>query len=87
MYSLGMLKISVMDVCGQFFEFIECVCSEVVFVECCGKVEVVFISFEQYVCMFDVLEDVEDVFVFDEVMVDEGDNIFWVQVKVDLGWE
>jgi hypothetical protein len=37
--------------------------------------------------MVEALEDAEDATAFDEAMAEEGVNIPWDQVKMDLGWE
>ena len=59
---------------------------EAVFIERRGQRAAVVVSPEQYERMMDALEDAEDVAAFDEAMADEGPNIPWDQVKVDLGW-
>ena len=44
------------------------------------------VSPEQYEKLTAALEDAEDVAAFDAAMAEEGPNIPWDQVKVDLGW-
>ena len=57
-----------------------------VFIERRGHRAAVLISPEEYERMLDALEEQEDVESFDEAMAEEGPNIPWDQVKVDLGW-
>jgi len=46
----------------------------------------VLVSPEQYEKLVAALEDAEDVAEFDAAMSEEGPNIPWEQVKLDLGW-
>lgn len=43
-------------------------------------------SVERYEELIEALEEAEDVAAFDAAMAEEGANIPWEQVKVDLGW-
>jgi antitoxin Phd len=60
--------------------------TEAVFLERYGRLAAVLVSPEQYEKMTAALEDAEDGAAFDAAMAEEGPNIPWDQVKVDLGW-
>ena len=60
--------------------------TEAVFLERYGRPAAVLVSPERYDELMTALEDAEDVAVFDAAMDEEGPNIPWEQVKVDLGW-
>lgn len=60
--------------------------TEAVFVERYGRPAAVLISPEHYERLAAALEDVEDVAAFDAALHEEGPNVPWEQVKVDLGW-
>lgn len=60
--------------------------TEAVFLERYGRPAAVLVSPEQYERLSAALEDVEDNAAFDAAMDEEGPNIPWDQVKVDLGW-
>ncbi len=60
--------------------------TEAVFLERYGRPAAVLVSPEQYEKLRAALEDAEDVAAFDAAMDEEGPNIPWDQVKVDLGW-
>jgi PHD/YefM family antitoxin component YafN of YafNO toxin-antitoxin module len=60
--------------------------TEAVFLERYGRRAAVLLSPERYEELMDALEEVEDVATFDAAMAEEGPNIPWDQVKVDLGW-
>lgn len=57
-----------------------------VFIERRGRRAAVLISPSEYERLVHALEEQEDVAAFDEAMAEEGPNIPWAQVKVDLGW-
>ncbi|MEO6471219.1 MAG: type II toxin-antitoxin system Phd/YefM family antitoxin [Aeromicrobium sp.] len=59
---------------------------EAVFLERYGKPAAVLISPERYEEFMNALEEVEDLDAFDAAMAEEGPNVPWEQVKVDLGW-
>ncbi|CAN5220513.1 hypothetical protein BH09ACT3_BH09ACT3_07850 [soil metagenome] len=82
-----MSTISVTEARGRLPELIDRARGEAVFLERRGKLEAVVVSPEQYARMVDALEDAEDAEAFDVAMAEEGDNIPWAQVKVDLGWK
>jgi PHD/YefM family antitoxin component YafN of YafNO toxin-antitoxin module len=60
--------------------------TEAVFLERYGRPAAVLVSPEQYEKLVAALEDAEDAAAFDAAMNEEGPNIPWEQVKVDLGW-
>ncbi|MDK3255956.1 type II toxin-antitoxin system Phd/YefM family antitoxin [Blastococcus capsensis] len=60
--------------------------TEAVFLERYGRPAAVLLSPERYEQLMDALEESEDVAAFDVAMAEEGPNIPWDQVKVDLGW-
>lgn len=60
--------------------------TEAVFLERYGRPAAVLVSPEQYEKLVAALEDAEDVAAFDAATSEEGPNIPWDQVKVDLGW-
>lgn len=60
--------------------------TEAVFLERYGRPAAVLVSPEQYEKLVAALEDAGDVAAFDAAMDEEGPNIPWAQVKVDLGW-
>ena len=61
--------------------------TEAVVLERYGRPAAVLVSPEQYEKLMAALEDAEDVAAFDAAMDEEGPNIPWDQVKVDLGWK
>jgi antitoxin Phd len=81
-----MSTISITDARSRLPELIERAQGEAVFLERRGKLEAVVVSPEQYSRMMDALDDVADIEAFDAAMAEEGDNIPWAQVKMDLGW-
>ncbi|MGH9205159.1 MAG: type II toxin-antitoxin system Phd/YefM family antitoxin [Acidimicrobiales bacterium] len=67
-------------------EAVETAHREAVFLERYGLRAAVLVSPERYEELMEALEDSEDVVAFDAAMAEEGGNIPWEQVKVDLGW-
>ena len=67
-------------------EVVELARTEAVYLERYGRPAAVLVSPEQYEKLVAALEDAEDVAEFDAAMSEEGPNIPWGQVKVDLGW-
>lgn len=51
-----------------------------------GQEVAVVLSPARYRELLDAWEDAQDVAAFDEAMAEEGANVPWEQVKVDLGW-
>ncbi len=60
--------------------------TEAVFLERYGRPAAVLVSPERYEQLMAAWEDAEDVAAYDAAMAEEGPNIPWEQVKVDLGW-
>ncbi len=60
--------------------------TEAVVLERYGRPAAVLVSPEQYEKLVAALEDADDAAAFDAAMEEEGPNIPWDQVKVDLGW-
>lgn len=67
-------------------EAVEMARTEAVFLERYGRTAAVLVSPEHYEKLMAALEDAEDIAAFDAAMDEEGPNIPWEQVKVDLGW-
>jgi len=67
-------------------EAVELARTETVYLERYGHLAAVLVSPEQYEKLVAALEDAEDVAEFDAAMSEEGPNIPWEQVKLDLGW-
>jgi len=86
MYTALMSVVSVADARNHLSDVIARSKSEAVFIERRGHRAAVVVSPEYYERMLEALEDAEDVAAFDEAMAEEGPNLPWAQVKVDLGW-
>ena len=86
MYNWFMSNVSVADARNNFSDVIARAKDEAVFIERRGQRAAVVISPEQYERMLEALENAEDAAAFDEAMAEEGSNLPWAQVKVDLGW-
>ncbi len=67
-------------------EAVELAYSEAVFLERYGRPAAVLVSPDRYDQLMTALEEAEDIAAFDAAMSEEGDNIPWEQVKIDLGW-
>lgn len=67
-------------------EAVEIARNEAVVLERYGRPAAILVSPERYEQLMEALEDGEDVAAFDAAMAEDGDNIPWKQVKVDLGW-
>ena len=78
--------VSVADARNHLSDVITRSQSEAVFIERRGQRAAVVVSPEQYERMLEALENAEDVANFDKAMAEEGPNIPWATVKVDLGW-
>jgi prevent-host-death family protein len=81
-----MAKMAVSEAREKLSEVVELAHGEAVFLERYGQPAAVVVSPDRYEELMAALEDAEDVAAFDEAMAEEGDNIPWDQVKVDLGW-
>lgn len=60
--------------------------TEAVFLERYGRVVAVIVSPERYEQLLAAADEADDVAAFDAAMAEEGPNIPWDTVKVDLGW-
>ena len=85
-YNLGMATMNISDARDHLPDAMETARTEAVFVQRHGRPAGVLVSPERYEQLMRALEDAEDVGAFDEAMAEEGPNIPWEQVKVDLGW-
>lgn len=85
-YNNGMATVSISAARENFQGIVETSRTESVFLERHGKTAAVLISPERYELLMDALEDAEDLAAYDAAMTEEGPNIPWDQVKVDLGW-
>jgi len=81
-----MATIAISEARERLSEAVEIAGGEAVFLERYGKPAAVLLSPERYEELMEVFEDAEDVVAFDAAIAEEGDNIPWEQVKVDLGW-
>jgi len=81
-----MATIAISEARERLSEAVEIAGGEAVFLERYGKPAAVLLSPERYEELMEVFEDAEDVAAFDAAIAEEGDNIPWEQVKVDLGW-
>lgn len=67
-------------------DVVELARTEAVFLERYGRPAAVLVSPEYFQKLLAALEDAEDVAAFDAALEEEGPNVPWEQVKVDLGW-
>lgn len=86
LYSDYMRKISVSKARERLSEVVEMSKSEPVVLEHYGHRAAVIVSPAHYDEMLDAFEESQDVVAFDAAMAEEGSNIPWEQVKIDLGW-
>jgi prevent-host-death family protein len=68
-------------------EAVETARTETVFLERYGRPAAVMVSLDRYEQLMAALEEAEDIAAFDAAMAEEGPNLPWEQVKVDLGWK
>lgn len=83
---MGVTSFSVAAARQQLSDVLSKSRTEAVFIERRGELAAVVVSPERYERMLAALEDAEDAAAFDSAMVEEGPNIPWDQVKLDLGW-
>jgi prevent-host-death family protein len=86
LYNIAMSKISVSKAREKLSEVVEMSQSEPVVLEHYGRRAAVVVSPKHYDEMLDAFEESQDVIAFDAAMAEEGKNIPWEQVKIDLGW-
>ncbi len=80
-----MASLAVSEARKELSDAIETAQTEAVFLERYGRPAAVLVSIERYEELVEALEEAEDVAAFDAAMAEEGPNIPWEQVKVDLG--
>ena len=85
LYNIRVATIAISEARERLSEAVEIAGGEAVFLERYGKPAAVLLSPERYEELMEVFET-EDIAAFDAAMAEEGDNIPWEQVKVDLGW-
>lgn len=86
LYNNVMSKISVSKAREKLSEVVEMSKSEPVVLELYGRRAAVMVSPDHYDEMLDAFEESQDVVAFDAALTEEGVNIPWEQVKIDLGW-
>lgn len=86
MYNIGMSRISVSKARDRLSEVVEMSRSEPVVLEHYGRAAAVVVSPDRYDEMLEAYEESLDVEAFDAALSEEGENIPWEQVKIDLGW-
>jgi len=86
LYNCGMSKISVSKAREKLSEVVEMSQSEPVVLELYGRRAAVVVSPKHYDEMLDAFEESQDIVAFDAALAEEGNNIPWEQVKIDLGW-
>ena len=86
LYNKTVSKISVSKARERLAEVVEMSQSEPVVLELYGRRAAVVVSPDHYDEMLDAFEEFQDVVAFDAALSEEGDNIPWEQVKLDLGW-
>jgi PHD/YefM family antitoxin component YafN of YafNO toxin-antitoxin module len=86
LYNNPVSKISVSKAREKLSEVVEMSQSEPVILELYGRRAAVMVSPDHYDEMLDAFEESQDVIAFDAALAEEGSNIPWEQVKIDLGW-
>lgn len=86
LYSVDVSKISVSKAREKLSEVLEMSRSEPVVLEHYGRPAAVVLSPEHYDEMLEAYEESLDIMAFDAALAEEGSNIPWEQVKIDLGW-
>ena len=86
LYNLRMSKISVSKAREKLSEVVEMSKSEPVVLEHYGRRAAVVVSPGHYDEMLEAFEESQDVAAYDASFAEEGANIPWEQVKIDLGW-
>ncbi len=86
LYDRHMARMNISAARENLPDAVELARTEAVVLERYGHPAAVLVSPEQYEKLVAALEDAEDATAFDSAMNEEGPNIPWEQVKVDLGW-
>jgi PHD/YefM family antitoxin component YafN of YafNO toxin-antitoxin module len=81
-----MSKISVSKAREKLADVVAMSQSEPVVLEHYGRAAAVVVSPQFYDELLEAFEESQDVIAFDDAMTEEGANIPWEQVKIDLGW-
>lgn len=81
-----MSTLSASEARKSFASVIEAAQREAVFIERRGETQAVVVSATEYERLLASAEEIEDVAAFDAAMAEEGPNIPWEQVRLDLGW-
>ena len=81
-----MASINISSAREKLPDAIETARTEAVFLSRYGRPVAVIVSPERYEQLLAASEEVDDVVAFDAAMAEEGPNIPWDTVKVDLGW-
>lgn len=81
-----MASINISSARGNLPDAIQTARTEAVFLERYGRPVAVIVSPERYEQLIAASDEVDDVADFDAAMAEEGPNIPWDTVKVDLGW-
>ena len=81
-----MATMAVSEAREKLSDAVETAHREPVFLERYGRPAAVMVSPTRYEELLAAFEDKEDEAAFDAAMAEEGSNIPWEQVKVDLGW-
>jgi antitoxin Phd len=86
LYNIDVSRISVSKAREKLSEVVEMSRSEPVVLEHYGRPAAVVLSPEHYDEMLEAFEESLDIMAFDAALSEEGSNIPWEQVKIDLGW-
>ena len=86
LYNWAVSKISVSKAREKLSDVVEMSKSEPVVLEHYGRRAAVVVSPEHYDEMLEAYEESQDVAAYDASLAEEGANIPWEQVKIDLGW-
>ena len=86
LYNGDVSKISVSKAREKLSEVVQVSQTEPVVLEHYGRPAAVIVSPEHYDELLEAFEESQDVAAFDAALSEEGNNIPWEQVKIDLGW-
>lgn len=80
-----MVQVSVTEARSSLPALVQQAQQDAVILDKHGEPVAVLISPQAYEAMLEALEDADDVAAFDVAMAEEGPNVPWEQVKIDLG--
>ena len=86
LYDVPMATMAVSEAREKLSDAVETASTEPVVLERYGRPAAVLVSPEHYEELLEAFEEAQDAAAFDAAMAEEGPNIPWEQVKVDLGW-